>query len=122
MKRQDNIQALEQRVLRHIRDHQLFSEQRRLLVAVSGGPDSVCLLHILLAMVKESDTELHVAHLDHRLRGADSAGDARFVSRLAESLGIPVTIGERDVRAYQTRRRISLEEAAWIDGIIFPAE
>jgi len=55
---------------------------------------------------------LHVAHLNHQLRGAESEADARYVSNLAHQLGIPATIEERDVKHYQAQHRISLEEAA----------
>ena len=83
-----------------------------MLIAVSGGPDSVCLLHILAGLREELGVELHVAHLDHRLRGADSEGDAGYVEELARQLGLPATVEARDVKTYRASRRISLEEAA----------
>ncbi len=104
--------SLPERVLHSIQEHHLVSSQHRLLVAVSGGPDSVCLLHILVKLKDELGIKLHVAHLNHQLRGIESETDARYVSDLSHRLGIPVTIEERDVKAYQTRQRISLEEAA----------
>ena len=61
-------------------------------VAVSGGADSVALLHLLQS---NESLRLHVVHLDHELRGAESAGDAEFVRGLAQSLNIPVTIARR---------------------------
>jgi len=81
-------------------------------VAVSGGQDSVCLLHILVELQEELKVELHLAHLNHQLRGADSEADAQYVSDLAQQLGIPSTIERRNVKAYQARQRTSLEEAA----------
>ncbi len=105
-------QPLELRVLRFIQEEHLIGGGRQLLVAVSGGPDSVCLLYVLAKLRGELNTGLHVAHLNHRLRGSESEADAQYVSRLAHQLGIPATIEERDVRAYQARRRTSLEEAA----------
>ncbi len=104
-------QLLTERVLHFIQEHHLVSSQHQLLVAVSGGPDSVCLLHILAKLQKELDIKLHVAHLNHQLRGAESEADARYVSDLAHRLGIPATIEQRDVKAYQTQQHISLEEA-----------
>ncbi|MDO8687462.1 MAG: tRNA lysidine(34) synthetase TilS, partial [Dehalococcoidales bacterium] len=53
-----------------------------------------------------------VAHLDHQLRGAESAADAQYVAQLAKQLGIPATLDQRDVKDYQARQHISLEEAA----------
>jgi len=81
-------------------------------VAVSGGADSTCMLHLLVGLRDELGINLHVAHLDHRLRGADSEADAGYVEGLAKSLDIPLTTGREDVRAYQKKHRISLEEAA----------
>lgn len=111
-KKQGRREPPERRVLRFIREHSLVEGKRRLLVAVSGGPDSVCLLHILAGIHKELGIDLYVAHLNHCLRGRESEADARYVSRLAERLGIPCTIEERDVEAYRTLHRYSLEEAA----------
>src|SRR3989338_3052503 len=100
------------KVLNLIREHSLLAGQRYLLVAVSGGQDSVCLLHILAKLQPELKVKLHIAHLDHQLRGAESESDARYVARLAKKMDIPCTIEKRDVKAYRTRYRLSLEEAA----------
>lgn len=104
--------TLEQRVLCFIREQRLVSRQQKLVVAVSGGPDSVCLLHLLAKLQEELGIALHVAHLNHQLRGADSEADAQYVADLARQLALPATIDERDVKAYQARERLSLEEAA----------
>jgi tRNA(Ile)-lysidine synthase len=111
-KRQGCQEPLEQRVLHFIQEHHLVPSQSRLLVAVSGGPDSVCLLHILVKLKKELGIRLHIANLNHQLRGAESEADAQYVSNLARRLGIPFTIEQRDVKGYQKHKRISLEEAA----------
>jgi len=105
-------QRLELRVLGFIRENQLVSSQQKLLVAVSGGPDSVCLIYILAKLQEELDIRLHVAHLNHQLRGAESEADARYVSDLAHRLGIPATVDQRDVKVYQAQQHLSLEEAA----------
>jgi tRNA(Ile)-lysidine synthase len=107
----ENQPSLEERVLGFIREHQLVSGGD-LVVAVSGGADSVCLLHILANLQKELKLKLHIAHLNHQLRGADSDADADYVAGLARKLGIPATIEKRDVKGYQKRERLSLEEAA----------
>jgi len=104
--------TLEQRVIDFIREHNLFSADDRLVVAVSGGADSVCLLHILMRWRKELGVELHVAHLNHQLRGAESDSDAGYVSDLVSRLDVPATIERRDVAAYRDQKGISLEEAA----------
>ncbi|MFH1662784.1 MAG: tRNA lysidine(34) synthetase TilS [Chloroflexota bacterium] len=104
--------TLEQQVACFIRKHNLFPTGSRLLLAVSGGPDSTCLLYILLKLRQELGIELHVAHLDHQLRGKESGDDATYVAKLAGRLGVPATIEKRDAKAYKKEKRISLEEAA----------
>jgi len=104
--------TLEQRISRFIRENSLVTSGSCLLLAVSGGPDSTCLLHLLVCLKKELGIELHVAHLDHQLRGADSEADADYVAELALKLGVPATIEKRDVKAHRKEKRISLEEAA----------
>ncbi len=99
-------------ILDSIFKHNLLGGQKRVLVAVSGGQDSVCLLHILSNLREELKVDLHVAHLDHGLRGAESEADARYVARLAKRLGIAATIEKRDVKAFRSRHKLSLEEAA----------
>ncbi len=99
-------------MLRFIQEHHLVSGGEKLLVAVSGGPDSVCLLNILVKLQRELTIKLYIAHLNHQLRGAESEADAGYVSDLAHQLGIPAIIDKRDVKGYQAQQRLSLEEAA----------
>ena len=63
----------------------------RLVVAVSGGPDSLALLHSLKPLQEPMNLQLHVAHVDHGLR-PNSHDDAEFVRRSAESLGLECTV------------------------------
>ena len=83
----------------------------RLVVAVSGGPDSVCLLCVLAGLRDELSLELRVAHLDHGLR-KDSATDAIYVAQLAGKLGLVATIERADVQGYRREKGLGLEEAA----------
>ena len=76
VKREVDHGLLEQRVLRFIQEHRMVLSHQPLLVAVSGGPDSVCLLHILVNLQNVLGVDLHVTHLDHQLRGAESKADA----------------------------------------------
>ena len=85
------------------------ARRARWLVGVSGGADSVALLHLL---VEAGFQNLIVCHLDHRLRGRASTEDGRFVRRLAEQLGLECEIGRIDVHSRMKERRESLETAA----------
>jgi len=104
--------TLAQRVINSIREQDLISAGDKLVVAVSGGADSVCLLHILAQHRSDLDVVLHAAHLNHQLRGAESDADAGYVSSLTRKLGIPAIIERQDVAAYHDRKGGSLEEAA----------
>jgi tRNA(Ile)-lysidine synthase len=95
-----------------IRKYALLNSGDRVLVAVSGGPDSVCLLGVLQTLVKDLDLTLHVAHLDHMFRGKESANEALFVSELAKKFGIPTTNEKVDVPAYCRERGLSPQEGA----------
>ena len=102
----------EARVLAFIQKEALVLPGQKLVVAVSGGPDSVCLLYMLAELQPRLNISLHVAHLDHGLRGAASRADARYVAGLARRLGLPATIEARDVKAYGRKHKLSPEEAA----------
>jgi tRNA(Ile)-lysidine synthase len=82
------------------------------VVGVSGGPDSLCLLHALMALAPEYGLVLHAAHLNHQLRGADSDQDAQFVQELATKWGIPCMVETCDVADYAQREKLAIEEAA----------
>jgi tRNA(Ile)-lysidine synthase len=77
----------------------LLRPETLLIVAVSGGPDSLCLLHALAALARSGGPQLHVAHLDHGFRGEQSAAEARTVARTAAAWGIPATVAYADVPA-----------------------
>lgn len=81
-------------------------------MGVSGGPDSVCLLHLLHRLRREWALQLHVAHLHHGTRGRYSDADAAFVASLAQAWDLPVTVTRRDVPAMAEENDLALEEAA----------
>ncbi|HUU62609.1 MAG TPA: tRNA lysidine(34) synthetase TilS [Dehalococcoidia bacterium] len=111
------MEDLRQRVYRFMQKRGLTPDQtgekgRKVLVGVSGGPDSVCLLHILDQLKDSLGVRLHVAHLNHMLRGIESDADASYVKELSDTLGIPATFEKRDVEAYHREHSLSLEAAA----------
>ena len=70
------------------------------------------MLHILTQLRRELKLKLHVAHLNHQLRGVESDSDAKYVADLTCHLCVPATIEHRDVAAYRNQKSCSLEEAA----------
>ncbi|MFZ2088097.1 MAG: tRNA lysidine(34) synthetase TilS [Desulfobaccales bacterium] len=99
-------------VRRFVADEELFQPGARVLVAVSGGPDSVGLLQVLAQIGEQWDLRLGVAHFDHGLRGEASLEDARFVAELARGLDLPFHGGESDVRVLARTKKVSLQMAA----------
>jgi len=103
----------EQAVARFIAEEQLLPPGARVTVAVSGGGDSVALLHMLLALARAgADYQLSVAHLNHQLRPGSAEADEAFVRDLAVQLHLPCCCDTRDVRAEARERRLNLEAAA----------
>lgn len=103
---------IESKVRDTIEKNKLIKKGDKILLCVSGGPDSMALLYLLTALRKEYGIELAVAHLDHMLRGKASAQDANFVKKIADKLNIPFVTEESDVRALANSNKMSIEEAA----------
>jgi tRNA(Ile)-lysidine synthase len=99
-------------VAANLRQRALLPAGERVLVAVSGGVDSMVLLRVLHALAPAQGWRLAVAHFNHRLRGAASEGDARLVRRIARQLGLECVVEEGDVRALARARGWSVEMAA----------
>lgn len=100
------------RVFQTIRERGLFRDGARLVVGVSGGADSVALLHALHAGMRRHRLDLLVAHLHHGIRGRAADEDARFVQHLAWRLGLPCVVEYADVPDRSRRARESIEMAA----------
>src|SRR5579884_3180690 len=115
------IAEVEGRVRAFVSEHRLLERGAVVVVAVSGGADSLCLLYVLAALSADLDLRLHVAHLDHALR-PESAGDAAFVACEACRLGLTCTSIRRDVPALARERRLSVESAARLARYAFLRE
>ena len=93
--------------------HTALLLERPLVVGVSGGPDSLALLHLLVRLRgTTAAATLHIAHLNHLVRGDESREDAEFVRRTAAELRVPVTAAEFDVPRYARGNGLSIEDAA----------
>jgi tRNA(Ile)-lysidine synthase len=88
-----------------IQKHRMLSPGDRVLVAVSGGPDSVALLHVLWKMKDEFNLRLEVAHLEHGIRGEEAREDARFVAALADRWAVPFHLKELELPRMNAERR-----------------
>jgi tRNA(Ile)-lysidine synthase len=92
--------------------HALASAGTRVVVALSGGSDSVALVHLCRSLTAAGELELvGLAHLNHQLRAA-AGDDARFCQELARDLGLPLALEQADVAGYAHRERRSIEDAA----------
>jgi tRNA(Ile)-lysidine synthase len=98
-------------VKRTIAEHKMVVSGTALLVGVSGGPDSVALLHILKQLAPDYGLRLAVAHLNHGLR-KEADDEAEFVATTSAGLELACHIKKEDVSRYRHRHRLSLEEAA----------
>src|SRR5438067_13046826 len=101
---------------RFIRD---FPPSRRYLIGVSGGRDSIALLHLLVDL---GYNKLVVCHLNHQLRGRESRRDARFVEKIARGLQLDCEIGSTDVGALAKQSKLSIETAARFERFAFFVE
>ena len=101
-----------QEVRQAVHQHDLIPPGEEVVVGVSGGPDSLCLLHTLCRLGETMDLRLHVAHLDHATRGDASEQDARFVQSVADAWGLPVTIERRNIPALADEHGLAFEETA----------
>jgi len=108
------LDALEEKVAEFIGRHGLFAGARRVLLAVSGGADSIALLGVLTSLRREGllGAELICAHVNHGLRGPAGDEDEAFVTEQAGRSKLPVTTARVDVREYASKHRLSVETAA----------
>jgi len=90
----------------------MLKSKDSVVVGVSGGPDSVALVHVLLTLAPRFSLRIGVAHLNHCLRQNDSDKEAEFVASLASKFNLPFYLKKEDVRKYQQENKLSLEEAA----------
>lgn len=100
------------KILAWVREQQLLRPGDTVFCAVSGGADSVCMLHVLLSLRETLGIELRAAHFNHHLRGEEADRDERFVRELCRTLGVPLSCSGGDVRAHAHETHTSIEEAA----------
>ena len=105
------MKATEQKVLRFVKENELLSPGEKVLVALSGGPDSVFLFHFLNKFKKKFKIEIGAVHVNHKLRGIDSERDELFCKAICDELSIPFYLLRKDIKSYSNKNKLSLEAA-----------
>ena len=103
-------QTVEKKVQEYCNKHHMLEKGDHVVLGVSGGADSVCLLFVLLALKKELDLSLCVVHVNHGIR-QDAAEDAEYVRKLCQNAEIPFYLFEKDIPTIARERGCSEEEA-----------
>jgi len=108
------MKNIEQSVLKFINDKNLIQKDDRILIALSGGPDSVFLLHFLLKYKRKLRITLGALHVNHRLRGKEADLDEEFCRNLCGKLEIIFYSVKKNVKEYTVKNKLSVEEAGRI--------
>jgi len=105
------VYQFQQKVLATIRTERLIEQGEGVVVGLSGGPDSVCLIHVLRSLSEVLQIKLYAVHINHMLRGGEAKADEQYASELCRDLGIEFSAVQVDVGALAEARGLSLEEA-----------
>ena len=101
-----------EKVLSTINKYKLIENGDKIVLGLSGGPDSVCLLHILNRLKEKMDIEIYAAHLNHQIRGLEAQKDALYVSKICDDMGITLFVKSINVPKYCLDHGLSIEEGA----------
>jgi tRNA(Ile)-lysidine synthase len=117
----DNFSAhpVMRKILDTIQRHQMLQIGEAVLVGVSGGPDSMALLHALLILSRKMHFTVGVAHLNHCLRGVDADNDEKFVQSAAKNLGLPVFTKKKISAPHKKRLEFLSKKPQETAGMIF---
>lgn len=106
------MKIIEQKVIRFISENELIVPGDRLLIALSGGPDSVFLFHFIKKFEKKYKISFGAVHINHLLRGKDSDTDENFCKKLCKEFEVEFHLKKKDVKSYAKKNKLSLEVAA----------
>ena len=99
------------KVLSYIKDNKLIKSGDKILVALSGGPDSMCLLNILFELKEQLNIDIAAAHLNHLIRGEDAFKDEEYVINTCNNMGIKCFMRRVDINGYAKEHKLSSEMA-----------
>ncbi len=105
------MEKIIKKIKENIKEYRMIEPGDLVIVAVSGGPDSLALLHILRVLQPDLAFRLYVAHVDHCLRGRQAEEEACWVRETAREWGLPCTVTKIDVPAIARDKGLSFEEA-----------
>jgi len=105
------VKRLKDKVVQNINENNLVRTQR-IIVGLSGGPDSVCLLHVMNSLSQMYGYKLYPAHLNHMLRGDEADRDEQFCEEFCTSFGLSLKVWHKDIGSIAEKTRRSVEEAA----------
>ncbi|MDY0943599.1 tRNA lysidine(34) synthetase TilS [Priestia megaterium] len=103
---------MEKQVNNFMTKHQLLSAGSTVVVGISGGPDSLALLHFLWSLKEQKSLTIIAAHVDHMFRGKESKQDMEYVQNYCKQLNIKCEAKQIDVTSYQKERKLSSQVAA----------
>lgn len=106
------MKKTEQKVIKFISENNLLTKGEKVLIAISGGPDSVFLLHFINKFKKKFDLQIGAAHINHLLRGNNSDRDELFCREICHELGIEFFSSKIDVNSIAKKQKLSIEVAA----------
>jgi len=95
-----------------IREKGLLEGASSVLVALSGGPDSVCLLNLLYLLTQKLNLKIYAAHFNHKLRGEEADRDSNFSQMICKANAIPIYIESKDVGKFAKEKRLNIQDAA----------
>lgn len=105
------IKTTEQKVLKFIDQHSLINKADRILISLSGGADSVFLLHFLFKFKRRLGIQIGAFHLNHGLRGKDASEDESFCKAICKEMNVDCFTVSKNVKAFAAKKKLSVEEA-----------
>ena len=105
------MQEMLDKVVEAIKRYKLIENGDKIVTGVSGGPDSVCLLHVLHVLAGKMNIKVFAIHINHMLRGSESDADEAFTREICSKMGINLRSLAFDINEVSRKERISLEEA-----------
>lgn len=106
---------IKEKFMNSIKEHNMIAPGDAIVVAVSGGPDSIAMMHLLISIKEEFNLKLYGVHLDHMTRDGQSTKDASFVRTFFKEYNVEGYFYKKDIKKYAKNENISFEEAGRLE-------